>query len=147
MAETTLTTQLPLDPEAAMALAERAGARLAQYDFKGGEGPVLKWERGFGLTNPQTVTARFSEDGSGGTTVAYTVSILALMDPFGFTRESCERFIAELQAPHALEADGVALPEVPRDKKGMTTLIVSLVFVGLLFVCGFGALVMAAIFG
>ncbi len=147
MAETTLSTQLPLDPDAARALAQRAGARLTQYDFKGDDGAGLKWERGFGLTNPQKVTARFAEDGQGGTTVTYTVSILALMDPIGFTKESCERFIAELQAHHALESQGVALPPVVKDSRGTTTLVVSLVFVGLFLVCGFGALVMAAIFG
>ena len=145
MAETTLSTQLPLEIEAARALAERAGSRLTQYDFKGEDGPDLKWERGFGLTNPQTVTARFEAAPDGGTSVSYTVSILALMDPFGFTKETCERFIAELQAHHALEADGTALPEAPSDKKGMTTLIVSLVFVGLFFVCGFLAIFVAAL--
>ena len=147
MAETTLTTQLPLDPAAARALAERAAARLKQYDFKGPEGETLKWQRGFGLTNPQTVTATFEDDGQGGTTVSYTVSILALMDPFGFTKESCERFITELQAHHEHEANGTALPEAPSDKKGMTTLIVSLAFVGLFAVCGFGAVLLAILSG
>ncbi|MCP4804923.1 MAG: hypothetical protein GY913_16655 [Proteobacteria bacterium] len=134
MASTKKTTTIPGTPEAVMALAERAGERLTQYDFKGRQGTEIVWERGFGLTNPQTVRARFWGEGDV-TCVEYEVSIMALMDPFGFTGESADRFIAELQAHHAQEQDGAQLPMVPPDKRGKNILIGSIVFAGLFVGC------------
>ena len=134
MASSKKTTTVAGTPETVMALAERAGARLTQYDFKGKQGTELVWERGFGLTNPQTVKARFWAEGDV-TCVEYEVSILAFMDPFGFTDESADRFIAELQAHHSQEQDGVQLPMVPPDKRGKNVLIGSIVFAGLFVGC------------
>ena len=145
MASTTKSTNLPtVPPHEAGDLIERAGQRLTQYDYKGKQGAEYVWERGFGLTNPQTVKARLTPmAGGNGVTVEYTVSILALMDPFGFTDESCDRFIAELQAHAAQDRDGTALPEVPKDKRGTYILLGSLGFAGLFVLCG-GVIVMIA---
>lgn len=146
MAKTELSTTLPLPPDQARELVLRAAGRLTQYDYKGDKGDHLLWERGFGLTNPQTVRVRIEPDGEG-TTVTYAISILALADPFGFTKESCERFIAELEAHHAYESEGAALPEVPRDKRGMQIFIGSLVVVALITVCALGGVLVTVLAG
>jgi len=146
MASTELSTTVPLDLDAARELVITAASRLDQYDYKGDKGDHLLWERGFGMTNPQTVRVRLAEV-EGGTQVTYAVSILALMDPLGFTKESAERFIAELQAHHAHQTEGVALPEAPRDKRGMQTLVVSLLIVSLFAVCALGGVILTVLLG
>lgn len=144
MASTTKTTTLDLPLDAARERVRAAAERLTQYDWDGEKDGALTWERGFGLTNPQWVKATLESDGET-TRVTYEVRIMALMDPFGFTEESVDRFIAELHAHHANQTEGVALPEVPPDKRGKTILIGSLAVAGLFVVCSGVIVVVAAL--
>lgn len=116
------TTELILDmtPEEARALLEAACATVPGYEPNGD----LQWRKGWlSLTNPVTFRAELMPCGDGRTTVKMTAKILALFDPFGFTREALDQFDHIIQA-HAAVHGTDQLPATPLGaKRGLYVLV------------------------
>ena len=128
-ASTTRSLDMALTPNDARALLETAGAAVPGYEPNGD----LKWRKGwFSLSNPVTVRAELMPSGDGGTTITMTANILALFDPFGFTKEAMDQFQHSIQAHLAVQGTDQPPATTPGAKRGLHVLGGLLVlFVGL----------------
>ena len=112
-ASTTRSLDIPRPPEEARALLETACGAVPGYEPNGD----LQWRKGWlSLTNPVTFRVELMPSGDGGTTVTMTAKILALFDPFGFTKEALDQFEHSIQAHVAVEGTD-QLPAAPLGAK------------------------------
>lgn len=136
-AQTTETLTLPLPPEHARALVSDAIADMKKYRLVDQDEALglVRWRKGFGWTNPVTIEARF-EQADGGTRVEIKAMVLALADPFGFTKEACGIATEQVRARLAARQGGAAVPAARAERRG---LIVNAVFLGFAFLMMFCA--------
>jgi len=121
MAKSERQVQLPVGPHHAYCLVRDSGAQIPKFR-PGMENPAqctLRWQRGWGLTNPIDVVARIHSQDGQQCTVHYQASILALADPFGFTDKSLEQFITHLQNTLHAQQTGTPVPLPPTEERSI----------------------------
>lgn len=79
---------------------------------------TLRWQRGWGWTNPIDVRATVHDYG-GQSVVHYEASILALADPFGFTNKTLEQFATHLQNYLRAQQTGAPLAPPPTEERSI----------------------------
>ncbi len=110
--------QVDLPPSEARALVEEAATPLTKYKPRvNPNSDDLCWRKGWGLSNPVTVKAELMPAAQG-TTVTYTASILALFDPFGFTKGALDQFEQQLLAHREVRGTDQPPSPVVADNRG-----------------------------
>jgi hypothetical protein len=148
MNSTTRSVDLDLTPQEALELVREAAAplRFREAAVEPSKG-IVRWKRGFTLSsNPQDCTAAVEPVGDGRCTVTYRASVMALFDPFGFTRETAERFVHQLEAHRVARETGESPAAPPPARVGLVVNVVVLSLAGLMVVsavgCGLGTVLL-----
>lgn len=147
-AETIETMTLPMDQDSAKALILNAIGDMKKYKLVDEDESLglVRWRKGFGWTNPVTIEARFSP-GDGGTQVELKAMVMALFDPFGFTREAMEIATGQVRAHLAARESGGAIPEPASEKRGVYVNVVVIGFAVLFMGCACGGMFLGALLG
>ena len=147
MNSTTRSVDVDLTVEEAFELVRQAAKPLGYRETAAKpDRATVRWSRGFTLaSNPQDCTATIEPAGDGRSTVTYKASVMALFDPFGFTRETADRFVHQLHAHIEARSSGQP-PEAPRPARvGLIVNLVAIGFVLVLVVGGVGCFLAVAL--
>lgn len=139
---------LPMPPEEARALVLAALGDMPKYKLVDQDEALglVRWRKGFGFTNPVTIEARFQPEGAG-TAVELKAMVLALMDPFGFTKEAAQIAAGQVRAHLAARETGAAVPAAPAERRGLMVNVVFIGFAVLMMGCACGGVVLTALLG
>jgi hypothetical protein len=129
MARTHRDVTLPALPRDAWALARNSGLEVPPFRLEGQDpySLTLRFNRGFGWSNPVYVLVTIWQSGPRESTLRYEASILALADPFDFMQKNLERFEQHLHAHYQAWLNGAQPPPPPPDRHSMK---VNLILIG-----------------
>lgn len=137
-AETIETITLPMDADSAKALVLNAIGDMQKYRLVDDDEALglVRWRKGFGWTNPVTIEARF-KPGGGGTEVELKAMVMALFDPFGFTKEAMEIATGQIRAHMDARSSGGPIPEPPAERRGMyiNAVVILVLFLAMFCMC------------
>ena len=132
MARTHRDVQLAVLPPDAWMLARNSGSEIPSFRLTAADPASLRlrFDRGFGWSNPIDVDVSIWQSGPAHSTLRYEASLLALADPFDFMGKNLERFEQHLHAHCHAWMNGMAPPPPPVDKHSVK---VNLIIIGVVF--------------